>query len=292
MSLPLAVLAVYAALVVWSGLLGLAACTRNCKPFLLFGVAFAVFLNARYWTQGLSGAIPFFVGVYDVLINIGLNDTAAAAMGTCHDNSSCSVLGDLYVQHPAWGVAFYKNYITAPEWKRIRLYCHLTFNTVVFVLMHVQMSRPGGSSFHMHKLLGRITFALLAISLICAVSLASEHGDNPEYGGNWSKYGFYSMAAFVSWTAIMGTVAARSGDIVRHRIWMWRFHGSMWGSFWLFRVALFLLDPLLRDVQAAAFNASTWGSAPAGIAIAETIRRRLDRERLNQVSINSSKKIM
>lgn len=92
-------------------------------------------------------------------------------------------------------------------------------------------------------------------------------------------WGFYSMSAFVYGTAIMGVLAIRAGRADQHRIWMWRFLGSMWGSFWLFRVVLFVIDPLLRNVEAAAIQVCIWGSAPAGILIAEMIRRRIDARR-------------
>ena len=45
---------------------------------------------------------------------------------------------------------------------------------------------------------------------------------------------------------------------------MFRFIGSMWGSFWLFRVMLFVIDPLLRNQEAAAILICIWGSAPLG----------------------------
>jgi hypothetical protein len=66
---------------------------------------------------------------------------------------------------------------------------------------------------------------------------------------------------------------------------MWRFVGTMWGSFWLFRVMLFVLDPLLRDHEAAALLICIWFSAPLGMLIAEIIRRRIDAsEHLHVVS--------
>jgi hypothetical protein len=52
--------------------------------------------------------------------------------------------------------------------------------------------------------------------------------------------------------AVMGIAAIRNGNTESHRIWMIRFVGSMWGSFWLFRVMLFVLGPLLRDFESAA----------------------------------------
>ena len=59
-----------------------------------------------------------------------------------------------------------------------------------------------------------------------------------------------------------------------HRKWTIWFVGSMWGSFWLFRVILFVLDPLLRNVEALALQIVIWGSAPLGIWLAEQLRRR------------------
>lgn len=275
MELPLGVLAVYAALVVWAGLLVQGARKGKFRPFLLFGIALMLFLNVRYVIEGAPASIAFFIGIYDVLINLGFSAAeGAAAVATCAENA-CTVWGDRYVNHPAWGTAFYERFTTGPELRRTLLYGHVVFNSLVFVLMHVQLFRPGGTS-PMHRLLGRASFVFLTISLFCAVWLASEHGPVGEYGGALSEYGFYSMAAFVYGTAIMGIVAIRSGDAARHRVWMWRFIGSMWGAFWLFRVMLFVLDPLLRNVEAAALLICIWGSAPMGILIAEVIRRRID----------------
>ena len=117
----------------------------------------------------------------------------------------------------------------------------------------------------------------LALGVVCAVWLASQHGPVVEYGSEWSAWGFYSMSFFVVACAVMGTVAIRGKDHAHHRVWMWRLAGSMWGSFWLFRVVLFVIDPIFRDSEAVAIQVCIWGSAPAGILIAEVIRRRLDR---------------
>ncbi len=84
------------------------------------------------------------------------------------------------------------------------------------------------------------------------------------------------MSMFVYATAVMGVLAIRCQDATQHRIWMWRFVGSMWGSFWLFRVLLFVIDPLFRDIEALAIQICIWGSAPAGILIADMVRRRVD----------------
>jgi hypothetical protein len=58
---------------------------------------------------------------------------------------------------------------------------------------------------------------------------------------------------------------------------MFRYAGSMWGAFWLFRVMLFVLGPLLRNYNTASLLICIWFSAPLGILIAEYIRRRIAR---------------
>ena len=75
----------------------------------------------------------------------------------------------------------------------------------------------------------------------------------------------------------MGVISIRNRDTAQHRIWMWRFAGSMWGSFWLFRVMLFVLGPILVEYEAAALLFCIWFSAPLGVLIAEVIRRHWQR---------------
>ncbi len=237
-----------------------------------------LFLNAGYFISGAPNAIANFVGIYDVLINVGLDSASeAAAITNCADNA-CTVWGDRYVQHPAWGAAFYDRFANGPALRSNLLYGHIFFNSLAFVLVHVQLLRPGFAEHkNVHRLLGKVTFLLLTVSLVCAVWLASQHGSVVEYGGSLAQYGFYSMAAFVYGSAIMGIAAVRSGDTVQHRVWMFRFAGSMWGAFWLFRVMLFVIDPLLREFEAVAILICIWGSAPLGIVLGDMVRRRLDR---------------
>lgn len=277
MALPIGVLSVYAALIVWAGLLIYGTKQRSFRSFLIFGIALMLYLNAGYFIFGAPAAIANFIGIYDVLINIGLGSANdAAAVSTC-TNNDCTVWGDRFINHPGWGAAFYDRFANGPEFRSYLLYGHILFNSLTFVLVHIQLFRPGyGEHRKSHGLMGRVAFGFLTLSLICAVWLASQHGSVTAYGGELSKYGFYSMAAFVYATAIMGILAIRSGDTERHRIWMFRFAGSMWGAFWLFRVMLFVIDPLLRDVQAAAILICIWGSAPLGIVLGEIVRRRID----------------
>ncbi|MEM1413912.1 MAG: DUF2306 domain-containing protein [Myxococcota bacterium] len=270
------VLVVYAALVVWFGLLVRGFRTGQWRAFLGFGVGLLVYLNVGYFLRGAPASIAFFIGIYDVLDNLGLASEGAAAMASC-PNNDCSVWGDRFAYHPEWGVAFYDRFLNGPQFRRNLLYGHIFFNSVTFVLMHVQLFRPGyGARRGMHKILGRITFASVTLGVVCACWLASEHHVVEAYGASLSAWGFYFMSLCVYLPAIASAVTIRRGDVAAHRIWTLRFAGAMWGSFWLFRVMLFVLDPLLRDVRTAAIQACIWLSAPLGIAIAEAWRRAAD----------------
>ena len=269
------VIGIYLALGIWGGTLAWGVRTKRYWPFLLFGLAIAVFLNGRYFVEGQADGIAYFVGIYDVFDNVGLaSDEGAPALATCADNA-CTVWGDRFQYHPSWGVAFYERFADGPALRANLLYVHIALNTAAFLLMHYQVWRPGtGANRNRHRVLGRVTFGLLTLGTGAAVWLSTEHDSVSEYGGVWAMLGFWSMSAFVYGTAIMGARTARAGDLVGHRVWMIRNLGSMWGSFWLFRVMLVVTGPLLRNWEAASLQLSIWLSAPLGILIAEVIRRR------------------
>ena len=210
-----------------------------------------------------------------VFDNIGLDRTEGApALAPCVDNA-CTVWGDRYTQHPSWGVAFHDRFLNAPQLRTNLLYGHIAFNTVAFVLLHIQLLRPGtGPKKARHQLLGRVGFASITLGTICAVWLASEHGEVEEYGGLLAELGFYSMSMFVFGPAVLSAVAARRGDVTAHRKWSIRYAGSMWGAFWVFRVMLVFTGPLLRNWESVSLLLSIWLSAPLGIAIAEYFRTR------------------
>lgn len=291
MNMPFGLFAFFAALGIWSVLLGYGFKRRSFGPFVVFGVVFLLFMNVRYLIEGAPAAIAFFIGIYDVLDNFGLRaGEGAAALATCPDNT-CTVWGDRYLNHPSWGTAFYDRFLNGTALRTNLLYAHLTFNSIVFVLMHIQLWRPGtGSNAASHKIIGRVSFGLLTLGTICALWLAGSHGSVGEYGGNLSMYGFWFMSMCVYGCAVMGVSAIRKGDRVAHRIWMIRFAGSMWGAFWLFRVMLFVLGPLLRDYQAANLLTCIWLSAPLGILIAEVVRIKLLDKRPDHRSISSGTK--
>ena len=278
MPIPIGVIAFYGALVVWVGLLLLGLKRRAFGAFLVFGVALLVVLNARYAIDGAANSIAFFIGIYDVLDNAWVSDaTRAAALATCPDNQ-CSVWGDRYQLHPSWGVAFYERFSQGNSLRTNLLYAHIFFNSLAFVMMMVQLFRPGnGSHPQQHRVLGYVSLASLTIGVLCACLLAAEHGSVDHYGGNLSTLGFWFMGVCVYACAIMGIVSIRRRDFGSHRKWMFRYAGSMWGAFWLFRVMEFVLGPLLRNYDTASLLICIWFSAPLGILIAEFIRTRAAR---------------
>ena len=155
MNLPIGVLTVFAGLAIWLVLLIQAVRHRKFRAFLLFGIALMAYLNVGYVVRGVPGSIASFVGIYDVPINLGL-DTAggAAAVSTCAGNA-CTVWGERYLNHPAWGVAFYDRFANGPQLRSTLLYGHIIFNTLVFILLHVQLFRPGyGASRNQHRCWG------------------------------------------------------------------------------------------------------------------------------------------
>lgn len=269
------VLVFYGGLVAWTALLALGLRRRSWEAFLGFGIVLLLALNVRYFIEGATGGIAFFIAIYDVLDNLGINaNDPPAALAACPDNA-CTVWGDRYTQHPSWGVAFHERFVTASTWRSGLLYTHIGFNSIAFVLMHIQMLRPGtGSNRGLHRMLGRISFGAVTLGTLAAILLASEHSPVSEYGGVGSMLGFYSMSLFVYGCAVMMVRAIRGGDVEAHRKWTMRFAGSMWGAFWLFRVMLFVLHPILRNYESVALLICIWGSAPLGILIAEAIRRR------------------
>lgn len=275
MDSELGVIVVFGALGVWAALLALGTRSKRWGMFLGFGILLMLYLNLRYFIDGAPSSIAFFIGIYDVLDNVGLSSSDTVdGMAPCVDNA-CTVWGDRYQQHPSWGVAFHDRFLNGPQWRTNLLYGHIGANTIAFVLMHVQLWRPGvGVHRDRHRLLGRVSFAAVSVGTLCAVLLAAEHGSVEEYRGWFSTFGFWFMSFCVYGCAVMMVRTIRAGDVQAHRKWTIWFVGSMWGSFWLFRVILFVLDPLLRNVEALALQIVIWGSAPLGIWLAEQLRRR------------------
>jgi len=275
--MPYDVLTMYGAILVWIAVWLRDARRGSYGPTVAVGIVLTLILNGRYLIDGAADSIAFFVSLYDVFDNLGLGATdTAPALATCADNA-CSLWGERYLQHSSWGVAFHERFSAGPAWRRTLLTVHLSCNSIVFALMHYQLARTGhGTHRTVHRLIGRASFALLTAGTLAAVLLAAEHGAVAAYGGDLAKYGFWFMSLCVYGCAVRGVWTIRSGDAELHRIWMVRFVGAMWGSFWLFRAMLVVTGPLLRQWETVSILCSIWLSAPAGIAIAEWLRRRWD----------------
>ncbi|MEL6792393.1 MAG: hypothetical protein AAFP78_02990, partial [Pseudomonadota bacterium] len=196
--MPIATLGVYLALVAWAGLLAYGARSGAWRPFLFFGIAFLLVLNVGYFVNGATASIASFISIYDLLDNLGVDPSVGApALAACPDNA-CSTWSSRYELHPSWGVAFYDRFANGDAMRTNLLYGHIGFNTAAFVLMHIQLFRPGyGAAKRRHGTIGKLTFAAVTLSVICASILASQHGPVESYGGSWSTWGFYSMSAVV-----------------------------------------------------------------------------------------------
>lgn len=280
--MPLSVLGFYGAVLVWAALIARGFSSPRRWPLIAgVGLVLLLFLNIRYLIEGAPAGIAFFISLYDFFDNVGLaSGEMPLAMTTCANNA-CSLWGSTFELHQTWGVAFFDRFVEAPALRTNALYLHLACNSVVFVLMHIQLLRPGhtASGSH-HAWLGRLTMTFLTIGTMAALYLASEHDAVSSYGGIWAEWGFYSMTLCVYGAAVMGWRTAVQKDWEQHRIWMIRFVGAMYGAFWLFRVLLLVTGPLLREWESASLLISIWASAPLGLIIADGLRRSRDAKKL------------
>lgn len=277
--MPLSVLGFYGAVLVWAVLILKGFTSPRRWPLVItFGLVLLLFHNTRYLIEGAPAGIAFFISLYDFFDNLGLaSGDVPLAMTTCTDNA-CSLWGSTFELHQTWGVAFYERFVSAPLLRTNALYLHLACNSIVFVLVHIQLFRPGHTvSGGYHAWLGKVTMAFLTIGTVAALYLASEHNSVGPYGGIWAEWGFYSMSLCVYGAAVMGWRTAVKKDWEQHRIWMIRFVGAMYGAFWVFRVLLIVTGPLLRDWESASLLISIWASAPLGLIIADALRRSWDR---------------
>ena len=278
--MPISVLGFYGAVLLWTILITRGISQPRQWPLVAgFGLLLLLFLNVRYLIEGAPAGIAFFISLYDFFDNVGLSRSyIPSAMTTCANNA-CSLWGSTYELHQTWGVAFFDRFMNAPALRTNALYIHLACNSIVFVLMHIQLFRPGHAvSGARHAWLGRLTMTFLTIGTVAALYLASEHDAVSPYGGIWAEWGFYSMSLCVYGAALMGWRTAAQKDWERHRIWMIRFVGAMYGAFWLFRVLLIVTGPLLREWESASLLISIWASAPLGLVIADALRRHFDSE--------------
>ena len=109
--MPFGLTIFFGSLTLWAGLLIWGLTHKKFTPFIVFGIVFLLFMNVRYLIEGAPAAIAFFIGIYDVLDNIGLQSgQTAAALATCPDNA-CTIWGSTYELHPSWGTAFHDRFL-------------------------------------------------------------------------------------------------------------------------------------------------------------------------------------
>jgi hypothetical protein len=85
------------------------------RTFILFGLGLTLFLNVRYLIEGVPAGAAFFIGIYDTIVNFGLSGTEQLKGLTTCPNNACTVWGDIYTQHSAWGASFHNRFVNAPQ---------------------------------------------------------------------------------------------------------------------------------------------------------------------------------
>ena len=154
--IPGSVVIVYLAVAVWIGVAIQDFRKKRYWKTLIYGLTLALYLNVRYLFHGHGPGIKLFVGIYDVTDNIGLtiesgalpppglsscllNGTASSYIAEQNENE-CSLWNtNRYQYHPIWGAAFYNRFtVNPPKLRSLLLYIHIIFNTISFILIHIQ----------------------------------------------------------------------------------------------------------------------------------------------------------
>ncbi|MEH6478224.1 MAG: hypothetical protein V7727_21195 [Sneathiella sp.] len=78
MALPFGAIAIYVALAAWALILIRDLKRASFGPFVWVGIALLLVLNIRHFIEGAPDAIAFFIGIYDVLDNLGVSATGGA----------------------------------------------------------------------------------------------------------------------------------------------------------------------------------------------------------------------
>ncbi|GGF66775.1 DUF2306 domain-containing protein [Alteromonas lipolytica] len=270
------VIGFYVALAAWAALGIWGYTAKKWLPFFLFGLAFALYLNGRYVLTGIENGITHMAGVFDIVAHTGVADgEKPATLVPCSTGDNNCTISPEYNTHPAWVVAFHERFMSGPSWRGPLLIGHILMNTIALVIITLQLFRPGGQ-FPAHKMLGRIAVVSVVISLTCAGILNAELIDVPGYGGIWAMTGLYFLLLTLVVPMAIGVYKIVQGDAEGHRIWMWRTAGAIWGSYWIFRGIMMLIDLFVKDTVGLTLSVSAWTAGLIGIASAEAIRRYLD----------------
>lgn len=239
--------------------------------FFTFAAIFVAVLNARFFLLSMGDSMSLVVSIADVTNNFGVNGDfqGLRALTTCVDNN-CTAL-PFYTFHASWAVSLYERYALASTQTRTMLiYTHIICQSVGFVLSLLLLKWDGlGHHSKYHAGLGYVAVILVAFGLLSACELASDHDDVPNYGGMYSRLGFWMMAIETFTPMVLGIKARQFGDIEGHRRWMIRYVGSMFGAFAIFRYVIHLTGPLLRQYNGASHLLAIWVCCPLGILIAD-----------------------
>lgn len=292
----LAVLGYYIASILWLGLAARAVVTKRWRTWIGFSVVFMLVLNLRFFVVGIPETLALNTSVADLTLYL-FEDTNQPSPGlTQCDGNRCAYPGSPTLFHTLWAAEFYARFAGDQTLQSVLLYGHILGNSIAFVLVTIALLNPGlrrarpGENYaeyeenrisarnRIHKLLGRVSFVSMVLGVLLGVALASQHYAVTAYGGLWSQWGLYSMSAFVLFTGLLGVKEIKRGNRAAHRIWMWRHAGALWGSFFVFRITINILDPIFLDYPGVAWSVACWLGAPGGIFIAEWFRRHQDAE--------------
>ncbi|MEM1154355.1 MAG: DUF2306 domain-containing protein [Pseudomonadota bacterium] len=292
--IQLAVLGYYIASLLWLGLAARAFVTKRWRTWVGLSVIFMLVLNLRFFLVGIPETLALNTSVADLTLYLfETTDQTSAGLTLCEENR-CAHPGSSRLLHTLWAAEFYARFAGDQTSQAVLLYGHILGNSIAFVLVTIALLNPGlrrpssGEGYPqplprrtnarncLHKLLGRVSFISMVVGVLLGAALASQHYAVPAYGGLWSQWGLYSMSGFVFLTGLQGVKEIKRGNHAAHRIWMWRHAGALWGSFFVFRITINVLDPLFLDYPGVAWSAACWLGAPGGILIAEWFRRRQD----------------
>lgn len=245
----------------------------NETGFILsFFLCLFLTFNLRYLVD-LSGSIKIFTAIYDPLTNIFVQNPEENFTVSRCENNKCSFSN--YEYHNNWAVTFYDRFTKfGSENNQILLKVHVLFNSLSWFLMMFQVSSYiRNKSITGHKLIGYIAILFQFIGTYSAIILSSDHDKEANYGGIYSRIGFLQMGLTCMILTAIGGYYIQTGNVEKHKIWMNRAYGAMWGSFFIFRLIEFIAGPLAAYLNSEYFKypvlINIWFSAIIGVLIAE-----------------------
>lgn len=126
---------------------------------------------------------------------------------------------------------------------------HLVCMATAWLLMHLQIwAQFRKANYRRHRLLGWMAVCLVLIGDLTSIPMAHYIRKEEEAGGMTTEFGFYGMAVSSLFCCCMGVYMIKvKKDVDRHKVWMTRAYGVMWGAFFWFRVGMVIFLPLAPD---------------------------------------------